>query len=169
MLVCVLRACVCVHLPYATTNPGSHPPPPPLYHQDVHTRFRTEAHADVVARFNERFILSLASCEACLVLDDELNVLPISRHAKKIVPVVVADETAGDTVADVALTKEQVELAALKESIAKTPLVRACAPQPRARVVLGQPWAVGCLPLVTGCWPTPVCQAPPPVSPCLPL
>ncbi len=106
------------------------PPPPtcrcnqPPHPQDVHTRFRTEAHHDVVARFNERFILSLASCEACLVLDDELNVLPISRHAKKLAPVSVAEETEGDTVADVALTKEQVELAALKESISKTPLVR---------------------------------------------
>jgi N-acetyltransferase 10 len=39
----------------------------------------------VVARFNERFILSLASCSDCLVLDDELNVLPISR-GKDITP-----------------------------------------------------------------------------------
>ncbi|KAB2574453.1 Nucleolar ATPAse [Lasiodiplodia theobromae] len=45
---------------------------------DVHSRYRTEAHGDVVARFNERFILSLGSCESCLVVDDELNVLPIS-------------------------------------------------------------------------------------------
>lgn len=45
---------------------------------DIHSRYRTEAHADVVARFNERFILSLGSCESCLVVDDELNVLPIS-------------------------------------------------------------------------------------------
>ncbi|RVX73730.1 RNA cytidine acetyltransferase [Exophiala mesophila] len=45
---------------------------------DVHSRYRTEAHDDVVARFNERFILSLGSCESCLVVDDELNVLPIS-------------------------------------------------------------------------------------------
>ncbi|KIW97657.1 uncharacterized protein Z519_01241 [Cladophialophora bantiana CBS 173.52] len=45
---------------------------------DVHSRYRTEAHDDVVARFNERFILSLGNCEACLVVDDELNVLPIS-------------------------------------------------------------------------------------------
>jgi N-acetyltransferase 10 len=45
---------------------------------DVHARYRTEAHDDVVARFNERFILSLGRCEACLVVDDELNVLPIS-------------------------------------------------------------------------------------------
>lgn len=45
---------------------------------DVHSRYRTEAHEDVVARFNERFILSLGSNRNCLVVDDELNVLPIS-------------------------------------------------------------------------------------------
>lgn len=45
---------------------------------DVHTRYRTEAHTDVVARFNERFLLSLGSCDSCLVIDDEMNVLPIS-------------------------------------------------------------------------------------------
>lgn len=47
--------------------------------QDVHARYRTSSHDSVVARFNERFILSLGSCDDCLVLDDELNVLPISR------------------------------------------------------------------------------------------
>ncbi|KAI0052738.1 DUF699-domain-containing protein [Auriscalpium vulgare] len=46
---------------------------------DVHARYRTSSHDDVVARFNERFILSLGSCDDCIVLDDELNVLPISR------------------------------------------------------------------------------------------
>ena len=56
---------------------------------DVHARLRTEAHQDVVARFNERFLLSVTSCAACLCVDDELNVLPISRHAKAIEPVVV--------------------------------------------------------------------------------
>ena len=45
---------------------------------DVHSRYRTEAHHDVVARFNERFLLSLGSCNSCLVIDDEFNVLPIS-------------------------------------------------------------------------------------------
>ncbi|KNC70519.1 hypothetical protein SARC_16950, partial [Sphaeroforma arctica JP610] len=30
---------------------------------DVHSRFRTEAHQDVVARFNERFLLSLGDCQ----------------------------------------------------------------------------------------------------------
>ena len=45
------------------------------------------AHANVQPRFNERFILSLASCAECLVLDDELNVLPISTHCRSIKPV----------------------------------------------------------------------------------
>jgi N-acetyltransferase 10 len=46
--------------------------------QDVHSRYRTEGSGDPIARFNERFILSLGSCPTCLVVDDELNVLPIS-------------------------------------------------------------------------------------------
>lgn len=29
-------------------------------------------------RFNERMVLSLASCPNCLLMDDELNVLPTS-------------------------------------------------------------------------------------------
>lgn len=45
---------------------------------DVHNRYRTDAHQFVKPRFNERFILSLGSNPDCLVLDDELNVLPIS-------------------------------------------------------------------------------------------
>ncbi|GMG39890.1 unnamed protein product [Ambrosiozyma monospora] len=40
---------------------------------DIHSRYRTEAHTDVVARFNERFLLSLSDCKSCLVLDDEFN------------------------------------------------------------------------------------------------
>ncbi|WWC88412.1 uncharacterized protein L201_003323 [Kwoniella dendrophila CBS 6074] len=46
---------------------------------DVHSRYRTDAHQFVQPRFNERFILSLGSCSDCLVLDDELNVLPLSK------------------------------------------------------------------------------------------
>lgn len=49
---------------------------------DCHARFRTEAFGSPVARFNERFLLSLAQCDNCLVLDDELNMLPISVSAR---------------------------------------------------------------------------------------
>ena len=64
---------------------------PSFASQDVHARYRTSSHDAVAARFNERFILSLGSCSACLVLDDELNVLPISR-GKDIAPI---DDTPG--------------------------------------------------------------------------
>ena len=46
---------------------------------DVHSRYRTESSGDVIPRFNERFILSLGGCANCLVCDDELNILPLSR------------------------------------------------------------------------------------------
>ena len=48
---------------------------------DVHARYRTESAGDVIPRFNERFILSLGKCANCLVCDDELNVLPLSKSA----------------------------------------------------------------------------------------
>ncbi|KAI0754721.1 DUF699-domain-containing protein [Daedaleopsis nitida] len=76
---------------------------------DVHARYRTSAHDSVVARFNERFILSLGSCDDCLVLDDELNVLPISR-GKDIKPL---EETRGKS-------KEESELKDLQENLADT-------------------------------------------------
>ncbi|KAI1613817.1 GNAT acetyltransferase 2-domain-containing protein [Exophiala viscosa] len=62
---------------------------------DVHSRYRTEAHDDVVARFNERFILSLGACESCLVVDDELNVLPISggKNVQALPPPASADDS----------------------------------------------------------------------------
>lgn len=55
--------------------------------QDVHERFRTESHTEAAARFNERFLLSIASCKACVVMDDELNILPISSHIRSMEPV----------------------------------------------------------------------------------
>ncbi|KAM3546659.1 hypothetical protein ARSEF1564_000492 [Beauveria bassiana] len=76
---------------------------------DVHSRYRTEAHADVVARFNERFLLSLGSCESCLVIDDELNVLPISGGKDvKALPPPERDENT---------TPAQRELATIKEDM----------------------------------------------------
>lgn len=80
---------------------------------DIHSRYRTEAHADVVARFNERFILSLGDCESCLVVDDELNVLPISGgKSVKLLPPPDA-ESDGKTPAS-------RELKAMKDNLAET-------------------------------------------------
>ncbi|KAF9291140.1 GNAT acetyltransferase 2-domain-containing protein [Linnemannia elongata] len=76
---------------------------------DVHSRYRTESHDDVVARFNERFILSLGSCPTCLVVDDELNVLPISL-GKNVKPLPI--KTGED-----ALTDEQRDLIKIKDSV----------------------------------------------------
>ena len=53
---------------------------------DVHDRYRTMAHQNVVCRFNERFILSLTSCDACLVIDDKLNVIPINDNKLEPLP-----------------------------------------------------------------------------------
>jgi len=49
---------------------------------DAHAKLKTGAFGEVRARFNERFILSLADCSAAVVADDELNVLPISSHIR---------------------------------------------------------------------------------------
>ncbi|KAH3668778.1 hypothetical protein OGAPHI_002533 [Ogataea philodendri] len=78
---------------------------------DIHSRYRTEAHNDVVARFNERFLLSLSDCKNCLVLDDELNVLPVSggRHVKRLPP--KDDEE---------LSEKEQELVELKSSLEDT-------------------------------------------------
>ncbi|KAG8185660.1 hypothetical protein JTE90_008930 [Oedothorax gibbosus] len=55
---------------------------------DVHARYRTEAHQNIVCRFNERFILSLIKkCSSCLFLDDKLNILPIKSNALTIKPI----------------------------------------------------------------------------------
>ncbi|KAJ2658822.1 N-acetyltransferase 10 [Coemansia sp. RSA 1200] len=79
---------------------------------DVHARYRTEVHGDVVSRFNERFILSLVDNKACLVLDDELNVLPISlgKSVKPLPPKKSGEQT----------TPRELELASLKASLADT-------------------------------------------------
>eukprot|EP00388_Colpodella_angusta_P007396 GDKJ01020956.1.p1 GENE.GDKJ01020956.1~~GDKJ01020956.1.p1 ORF type:complete len:1168 (+),score=400.73 GDKJ01020956.1:23-3505(+) len=53
---------------------------------DAHKNYRTENNLDVQPRFNERFILSLSDLKNCLVVDDELNILPLSTHASDIKP-----------------------------------------------------------------------------------
>ncbi|CAG8492780.1 10349_t:CDS:10 [Ambispora gerdemannii] len=79
---------------------------------DVHARYRTDAHDDVTARFNERFILSLGSCDNCLVVDDELNVLPISA-GKNVKPLPL--KSSPDEI-----PAQQTELNELKSSLADT-------------------------------------------------
>ncbi|KAI8998369.1 GNAT acetyltransferase 2-domain-containing protein [Gaertneriomyces semiglobifer] len=80
---------------------------------DVHARYRTESHQDTVARFNERFLLSLGNCSTCLVADDELNVLPLSM-GKDVKPLPRLEEGESKD------TPEQKELKDLKESLKDT-------------------------------------------------
>ncbi|XP_076620661.1 RNA cytidine acetyltransferase l(1)G0020 [Colletes latitarsis] len=96
---------------------------------DVHQRFRTEAHQAVVGRFNERFLLSLASCKRCLVVDDQLNILPLSSHNLKI-----------ETVQKSLSSEEQTELDTLKESLQDTQpissLINCCKTVDQAKALL---------------------------------
>lgn len=100
--------------------------------QDVHSRYRTEAHTDVQPRFNERFILSLGSCPNCLFLDDELNVLPISEGKN-----IKYDEKTGPSAR---LTLANEELAKLKEQLKETktlgPLSKLCATTDQLKALL---------------------------------
>jgi len=80
---------------------------------DVHSRYRSEGQHDPVARFNERFLLSLAGCETCLVVDDHLNVLPISSKNLDIQPVPKRETVEG------LLTAEQIQLESLKKELMK--------------------------------------------------
>lgn len=67
-----------------------------------------------MCRFNERFLLSLASCTRCLVVDDQLNVLPLSSHNLTIEPVHKST-----------IEEEQSGLDSLKQSLQDTQPVSA--------------------------------------------
>jgi len=91
---------------------------------DVHARYRTESAADVVPRFNERFILSLGKCQNCLVCDDELNVLPLSKRSLKSLATEKESYSKGDA-GEVVVhsSQEERELKDLQDSLADTPHV----------------------------------------------
>src|SRR5690606_23313402 len=79
---------------------------------DVHARFKTEGAEDpVVGRFNERFILSLGETQNLLVLDDQLNILPISSHMNSITPLPADRSTTN--------SPNALELKSMKESLAR--------------------------------------------------
>lgn len=92
---------------------------------DVHSRFRTESHKVVVPRFNERFLLSLATLKMAAVCDDELNILPISKHIAKIQPCAKKMSASSDGFGTKSITlatngTEDEELSELKESLQET-------------------------------------------------
>lgn len=63
---------------------------------DVHARYRTESHQDVVSRFNERFILSMIDCANSCIIDDRFNILPVCSHILDIKPAPKVDTTLTD-------------------------------------------------------------------------
>uniref|UniRef100_A0A1D1YUK9 RNA cytidine acetyltransferase n=1 Tax=Anthurium amnicola TaxID=1678845 RepID=A0A1D1YUK9_9ARAE len=100
---------------------------------DVHERFRTESHTQTTARFNERFLLSLASCKACVLMDDEMNILPISSHIRSIKPVTVAEDPEG-------LSEAERELKNLKEHLHDDfpvgPLIEKCCTMDQGKAII---------------------------------
>ncbi|MED6133605.1 hypothetical protein PIB30_029658 [Stylosanthes scabra] len=100
---------------------------------DVHDRFRTESHSEATGRFNERFLLSFASCKACVVMDDELNVLPISSHIRSISPVPVKEDSEG-------LSEAEQDLKNLKEQLDEDfpvgPLIKKCCTLDQGKAVI---------------------------------
>lgn len=97
---------------------------------DVHKRYRTEAHQDVTCRFNERLILSFADCSRCLLVNDDLTVLPLSSKTAEVRPV------EGNAIRKSA-NDEMLE--ELKESLSDTPpagpLVNICKTHDQAKAV----------------------------------
>ncbi|CAI9112680.1 OLC1v1013156C1 [Oldenlandia corymbosa var. corymbosa] len=100
---------------------------------DVHERFRTESHSQATGRFNERFLLSIASNRACVVMDDELNILPISSHMKSIAPVQVQEDSEG-------LSEAERKLKSLKEELSGDfpvgPLIKKCCTLDQGKAVI---------------------------------
>ncbi|XP_010548049.1 PREDICTED: RNA cytidine acetyltransferase 1 [Tarenaya hassleriana] len=100
---------------------------------DVHDRFRTESHSEATGRFNERFLLSLASCKACVVMDDELNILPLSSHIRSIAPVLAKEDSEG-------LSEAERDLKSLKEELSDDfpvgPLIKKCCTLDQGKAVV---------------------------------
>lgn len=79
---------------------------------DIHKRYRTESHQDIKCRFNERLILSLADCDRCLLVNDNLTVLPLSQKTANVDAI---------DVSGILKSPNNEELQELKESLRDTP------------------------------------------------
>ncbi|KAH9610472.1 hypothetical protein KSS87_005313 [Heliosperma pusillum] len=101
--------------------------------QDVHERYRTESHSEAAGRFNERFLLSIASCRACVVVDDELNILPISSHIRTITPIPVEEDCEGLSEAERSLKNLKEDL---NEDFPVGPLIKKCCTLDQGKAVI---------------------------------
>lgn len=106
---------------------------------DVHARYRTEAHKDVVPRFNERFLLSLADCDTAMCVDDDLNVLPITQRMKSYGKNRKDDAYDADLAVQGRL-RHEVDLNNVKDKLKASsdvgPLVQLCQTMDQAKTVL---------------------------------
>ncbi|KAK1362819.1 RNA cytidine acetyltransferase [Heracleum sosnowskyi] len=100
---------------------------------DVHERYRTASHSVATGRFNERFLLSLASCKTCMVLDDELNILPVFSHMKSITPVPVKEDSHGLSEVDQDLKKLKDQL---NDDFPVGPLLKKCCTLDQGKAVV---------------------------------
>eukprot|EP01062_Namystynia_karyoxenos_P073842 TRINITY_DN70676_c0_g1_i1.p1 TRINITY_DN70676_c0_g1~~TRINITY_DN70676_c0_g1_i1.p1 ORF type:complete len:1018 (+),score=433.62 TRINITY_DN70676_c0_g1_i1:77-3055(+) len=98
---------------------------------DVHARYRSAQHGDVVPRFNERFILSLADCRAFLCVNDRLEVLPFTSNVKEVQAVPERD----------IFTEEEKKLRMLQDELKSNtmvgPLIKSSMTLDQATAVLG--------------------------------
>ncbi|KAJ8440987.1 hypothetical protein Cgig2_020016 [Carnegiea gigantea] len=101
--------------------------------QDIHERFQTESHSVTTGRFNEHFLLSIVSCKACVIMDDELNILPVSSHTGSIVPVPIEDDSES-------LSEAEHSLKNLKEKLSEDfpagPLIKKCCTLDQRKAVI---------------------------------
>ncbi|KAL8273058.1 hypothetical protein Esti_002979 [Eimeria stiedai] len=102
---------------------------------DIHARYRTEAFSQIRPRYTERFLLSLVSCSRCLILDDELNVLPINGP-----PPASQQGAFPDSEVLQQQQQEQQQLQQIKDKVQHAPpldaLVKLCVTKDQANAVL---------------------------------
>lgn len=90
---------------------------------DVHSRYKTEAYDNVFGRFNKRFALSLAACESCVVVDDNLNVLHAGILAKPDESMQLHLDMSPDPFLELAKTTDQAKaISAFANAISKKTL-----------------------------------------------
>lgn len=97
---------------------------------DIHKRYRTDSHQEIKCRFNERLILSLADCDRCLMVNDNLTVLPLSLKTANIESI---------DVSTLKTPENEEELQELKDSLRDTPpagnLINLCKTLDQAKAV----------------------------------
>jgi N-acetyltransferase 10 len=105
---------------------------------DVHARYRTESLRDVVPRFNERFLLSLADCNNVLCVDDDLHVLPFTSKMRSLGATKKEEQTA--ELLKQGRLQHEIDLSSLKSKLKGSEdvgaLVQMCQTVDQAKTVL---------------------------------